>query len=78
MRTAVGPEGFVVPHIVKVDEAQFDPYANTDDEKPYSFLVTSVGPRIDKVYAKTQEDAQEKRQKLIVAINQYYAEPLDI
>jgi hypothetical protein len=78
MKIAVGSFGYVIPHIVKVDEAKYDQYADTDDEEPYSFLVTSVGPRIDKVYAKNLDEAQEKRKKLVSEINQYYGEPLDI
>jgi len=78
MKLAVSSLGYVIPHIVKVDEARWDEFSRADDYDPYSFLVTSVGPRIDKVYAKTQEEAEEKRTKLVVEINQYYGETLDV
>ena len=78
MRLAVSSFGYVIPHVVKVNEARFDEYASAEDYEPYSFLVTSVGPRIDKIYSATIEDAEKKRKKLISEINRYYGEPLDV
>ena len=78
MKRAVSSFGYIIPHIVKVDEARFDEYASHLDNEPYSFLVTSVGPRIDKIYSATIEDAEKKRKKLISEINRYYGEKINV
>lgn len=73
MKLAMSQFGFVIPHITKVGEIE----EWGDDDTPYSFLVLA-GSTIDRVFAQSKEDAEEKRKNLVREINQYYGEPLDV
>ena len=72
MRTAVGPEGFVLPHITKIDDVLencIDPY---DSQTFYYFLIWSTGGQCSRIEMRSKEDVEQKRKELLIAVNQYY------
>jgi len=82
MKIAMGAEGFVVNHVTRVgdiiEHGPDNPTAigNTD---PYSyFIVWTDGGTAHRVEGESKEEVEKRRQNLIIDINQYYAEPLDI
>ena len=85
MRTSVGPEGFVVPNITKIDDiidlikpGEDPARVEMSDYKRYYFLVWDTGGMCHRVEDDDNEPLKEKRKRLITSVNRYYAEPLDI
>ena len=74
MKIAIGLEGLVVPHIVKIGDIE----EWGDEETPYSFLVRLSGSAVDRIFAKTSQEAEAKRTELVAQVNRYYGDSLDI
>ena len=77
MKIAVSVEGLVVPHVIKIGKVEKG-FCMDDEEDNYSFLVRLSGASIDRIFAATKKEAEEKRKNLIADINRFYGEPLDI
>jgi len=84
---AVSLDGLIIPHIVKVDEIRdnkkffYSMEGKKLEEigfKCYQFIVWTTGRNCHSIQDDSKEGLEKKRKKLIMDINRYYGELLNV